>query len=64
MIKVDKAWKEYTIRVPDTQADQVISGYSIMRYKGSQNTKTTPYRLLVNVLLGQRALHLLVRFEI
>ncbi|KAJ5512184.1 Multicopper oxidase type 2 [Penicillium fimorum] len=32
-----KAWKEYTIQVPDTQADQVISGVAKMKYKGSQD---------------------------
>ncbi|KAJ5318031.1 Multicopper oxidase type 2 [Penicillium antarcticum] len=38
IIKLDKGWKDYTIRVPDTQGDQVVSGFATMRYKGSQNT--------------------------
>ncbi|CAI7652147.1 unnamed protein product [Penicillium glandicola] len=44
MVKLDKAWKEYTIRVPDTQDDQVISGFATMKYKGSQDTtQSQPY---------------------
>ncbi|KAJ5949009.1 Multicopper oxidase type 2 [Penicillium verhagenii] len=44
MVKLDKAWKDYTIRVPDTQGDQVISGFATMRYKGSSNTEASkPY---------------------
>lgn len=44
MVKLDKAWKDYTIRVPDTQGDQVISGFATMRYKGSSNTASSfPY---------------------
>ncbi|KAJ5795216.1 Multicopper oxidase type 2 [Penicillium paradoxum] len=37
MIKLDKAWKDYTIRVPDTQGDQIISGFATLRYKGAQD---------------------------
>ncbi|CAI7652644.1 unnamed protein product [Penicillium bialowiezense] len=44
MIKLDKARKDYTIRVPDTQGDQVISGFATMRYKGSNDaTASNPY---------------------
>ena len=44
MIKLDKPWKDYTIRVPDTQGDQVISGFATMRYIGSDNiSPSTPY---------------------
>ncbi|KAJ5759775.1 Multicopper oxidase type 2 [Penicillium odoratum] len=44
MIKLDKPWKDYTIRVPDTQGDQIISGFATMRYKGSTNTEPSlPY---------------------
>ncbi|KAJ5836992.1 Multicopper oxidase type 2 [Penicillium robsamsonii] len=44
MINLDKAWKEYTIRAPDTQADQVISGFATMKYQGSQDTSVSqPY---------------------
>lgn len=45
MIKLDRAWKKnYTIRVPNTQGDQIISGFATMRYKGSQNTTPSkPY---------------------
>ncbi|KAJ5099639.1 Multicopper oxidase type 2 [Penicillium argentinense] len=44
MIKLDKPHKDYTIRVPDTQGDQVISGFATMRYKGSENTgPSAPY---------------------
>ncbi|KAJ5461492.1 Multicopper oxidasetype 2 [Penicillium daleae] len=39
MVKLDKPWKDYTIRVPDTQGDQVISGFATMRYKGSSNSE-------------------------
>ncbi|KAJ5197495.1 Multicopper oxidase type 2 [Penicillium cf. viridicatum] len=35
MIKLDKAWEEYTIRVPDTEANQVIFGFATMKNKGS-----------------------------
>lgn len=37
MVKLDKPYKDYTIRVPDTQGDQIISGFATMRYKGSDN---------------------------
>lgn len=37
MVKLDKPYKDYTIRVPDTQGDQVISGFATMRYQGSDN---------------------------
>lgn len=37
MVKLDKAYKDYTIRVPDTQGDQIISGFATMRYQGSDN---------------------------
>ncbi|KAJ5524546.1 Multicopper oxidase type 2 [Penicillium frequentans] len=44
MIKLDKPWKDYTIRVPDTQGDQIISGFATMRYKGSTNRDAShPY---------------------
>lgn len=44
MIKLDKPHKDYTIRIPDTQGDQVISGFATMRYKGSNNTSPSlPY---------------------
>ncbi|KAJ6155450.1 Multicopper oxidase type 2 [Penicillium chermesinum] len=44
MVKLDKPWKDYTIRIPDTQGDQVISGFATMRYKGSSNTDPSlPY---------------------
>jgi hypothetical protein len=44
MIKLDKPPKDYTIRIPDTQGDQVISGFATMRYKGSDNTSpSAPY---------------------
>ncbi|KAJ5913138.1 Multicopper oxidase type 2 [Penicillium tannophilum] len=44
MIKLDKPWKDYTIRVPDTQGDQIISGFATMRYKGSSNRDASrPY---------------------
>ncbi|KAJ5575634.1 Multicopper oxidase type 2 [Penicillium sp. DV-2018c] len=46
MVKLDKPWKDYTIRVPDTQGDQVISGFATMRYKGSRDT--TPSQPYVN----------------
>lgn len=39
MVKLDKAWKDYTIRIPDTGGDQVISGFATMRYKGSSVTE-------------------------
>lgn len=43
MVKLDKAWKDYTIRIPDTQGDQIISGFATMRYKGSSNSEpSTP----------------------
>ncbi|KAB8076014.1 multicopper oxidase-domain-containing protein [Aspergillus leporis] len=35
MIKLDKEPKDYTIRVPDTNADQIIAGFATLRYKGS-----------------------------
>ncbi|KAF7596585.1 hypothetical protein BBP40_000985 [Aspergillus hancockii] len=35
MIKLDKEHKDYTIRVPDTNADQIIAGFATLRYKGS-----------------------------
>lgn len=37
MVKLDKPYKDYTIRVPDTQGDQIISGFATMRYLGSDN---------------------------
>jgi FtsP/CotA-like multicopper oxidase with cupredoxin domain len=44
MIKLDRAWKDYTIRVPDTQGDQVISGFATLRYKGSDDiAPSNPY---------------------
>ncbi|KAJ5723647.1 Multicopper oxidase type 2 [Penicillium malachiteum] len=44
MVKLDKPWKDYTIRVPDTQGDQVISGFATMRYRGSSNQQPSqPY---------------------
>lgn len=44
MIKLDKPWKDYTIRIPDTQGDQIISGFATMRYKGSSNRDAShPY---------------------
>ncbi|KAJ5831983.1 Multicopper oxidase type 2 [Penicillium riverlandense] len=38
MIKLDKSPKDYTIRIPGNQGDQIISGFATLRYKGSQNT--------------------------
>ncbi|KAJ5573783.1 Multicopper oxidase type 2 [Penicillium hispanicum] len=46
MVKLDKPAKEYTIRVPDTQGDQVISGFATLRYKGY--TDTSPSQPYVN----------------
>lgn len=46
MVKLDKPPKDYTIRVPDTQDDQVISGFATLRYKGS--TDTSPSQPYVN----------------
>jgi len=44
MVKLDKPYKDYTIRVPDTQGDQVISGFATMRYQGSDNVyPSQPY---------------------
>jgi len=44
MVKLDKPPKDYTLRIPDTQGDQVISGFATMRYKGSQNSHPSePY---------------------
>ncbi|KAL1970786.1 hypothetical protein VTN77DRAFT_2620 [Rasamsonia byssochlamydoides] len=37
MIKLDKTPKNYTIRVADTNGDQIISGYAILSYKGGQD---------------------------
>jgi hypothetical protein len=34
MIKLDKAWDEYTIRVSDTEANQVIPGFATTKNKG------------------------------
>ena len=42
MIKLDRAWKDYSIRVPDTQGDQVISGFATLRYKGAAADNATP----------------------
>ncbi|KAJ5108642.1 Multicopper oxidase type 2 [Penicillium angulare] len=44
MVKLDKPGKDYTLRVPDTQGDQVISGFATLRYKGSSNSQSSqPY---------------------
>lgn len=44
MIKLDKTPKDYTIRIPDTNADQIIAGFATMRYKGSDQTgESEPY---------------------
>ncbi|KAF5867134.1 hypothetical protein ETB97_004054 [Aspergillus alliaceus] len=44
MVKLDKARKDYTIRVPDTNADQIIAGFATLRYKGSdQLGESEPY---------------------
>lgn len=65
MIKLDKPWKDYTIRVPDTQGDQIISGFATLRYKGSSNNQPSqPYvdyggrnTSASVVALDQRAIH-------
>lgn len=46
MIKLDKTPKNYTIRVPDTNVDQIISGFATLSYKGAQDT--TPSQPYVN----------------
>ncbi|KAL2003357.1 hypothetical protein VTN02DRAFT_4177 [Thermoascus thermophilus] len=46
MIKLDKTPKNYTIRVPDTNVDQIISGFATLSYKGGQDT--TPSKPYVN----------------
>ncbi|KAJ5146427.1 Multicopper oxidase type 2 [Penicillium bovifimosum] len=46
MIKLGKPWKDYTIRDPDTQGDQIISGFATLRYQDSQDT--TPSQPYVN----------------
>ncbi|OJJ48518.1 hypothetical protein ASPZODRAFT_150730 [Penicilliopsis zonata CBS 506.65] len=37
MIKLDKTPRDYTIRVPDTNGDQIIAGFAKMKYKGGQD---------------------------
>ncbi|KAE8150101.1 multicopper oxidase-domain-containing protein [Aspergillus avenaceus] len=45
MIKLDKKPKDYTIRIPDTNADQIIAGSATLRYKGGKTgvEESKPY---------------------
>jgi FtsP/CotA-like multicopper oxidase with cupredoxin domain len=44
LVKLDKPPRDYTIRVANQVANQVISGFATLSYKGSRhNTKSTPY---------------------
>lgn len=44
MIKLDKIPKNYTIRVPDTGGDQIISAFATLKYKGGQDLgESKPY---------------------
>ncbi|EPS34528.1 hypothetical protein PDE_09492 [Penicillium oxalicum 114-2] len=48
MLKLDQPVKDYTIRVPDTQDDQVISGFATLRYKGSSGSTSEPSKPFVD----------------
>jgi Putative multicopper oxidases len=37
MIKLDKTPKNYTIRIPDTNVDQIISGFATLSYKNGKD---------------------------
>ena len=44
MVKLDKTPGDYTIRVANQNADQLISGFAMLSYKhGSSNVKSSPY---------------------
>ncbi|KAL8822659.1 MAG: hypothetical protein Q9191_006609 [Dirinaria sp. TL-2023a] len=42
MVKLDKPPGDYTIRVANSGADQLISGYATLRVKGNDSTSTSP----------------------
>jgi FtsP/CotA-like multicopper oxidase with cupredoxin domain len=44
LVKLDKPAADYTIRVTNLGANQIISGFATLSYKGSnRNTKSTPF---------------------